>query len=417
MPEPERLPRSFHFVDRSCHRRKEEVAMVRRFFQANRWNEAASVETADCVILFTCAEMRYKVANMIREVRRLSERIGPHSELIVGSCLPKTDRAALSEVFHGRTITPTDFSALNDLPDVEVPVAKLPAIYGPNAAFRPLTRCPWSAGSWIPYRVSRWAAGFVRRRLPLGMRPFAARLARARPMAVYASAGCAKSCSYCAIRFATGKPRSKPLDLMMQEIAEGLRLGYRTFDLLSDSIGGYGLDLGTNLGELFDRVVAQPGDFAIGVSDLHPHEFIRYFEKILALCQAGKLHYLYVPVQSGDNRILRLMNRGCNVNDLAEKLKAIRRYDKVFLQTGIMVGFPGETETEFEHTLDFLKTVGFDNVYVHYYCDMPDTESSRLPDKTAKSVMVERLNRIGGSGIPHNVAKTRREWESTLALS
>jgi len=89
--------RSFHFVDKSCHRRKEEVSWVRRFFLSNGWTEAAAAEKADCVILFTCAEMRYKEANMIREVERLSGRIGRDAEFIVGSCLPKTNKEALAK--------------------------------------------------------------------------------------------------------------------------------------------------------------------------------------------------------------------------------------------------------------------------------------------------------------------------------
>ena len=235
-------------------------------------------------------------------------------------------------------------------------------------------------------------------------------------MVIHVSAGCAKSCSYCAIRFATGRVRSKPLDVVMQNISEGLRKGYRTFDFLSDSIGGYGLDLGTNLGELLDRVLAHPGHFTIGISDLHPHEFIKYFDKILSLYRTRKVHYLYVPIQSGNQRILQMMNRPCDVTDLKFKFMAIRKYDNVFLQTGIMVGFPGETKEEFEDTLTFLKAVGFDNVYVHYYCDMPNTVSSSLPGKADKAVMMERLDKISRSGIRHNVAKTRIEWESTLML-
>ena len=409
---------SFHLIDKSCHRRKEEVSLVRRFFQANGWTEAAAVEKADCVILFTCAEMRYKEANMIREVERLSALVGRDAELIVGSCLPKTNEEALAKVFHGRTITPTDFSALNALPGIKIKIEDMPSIFGKDAAFRPLARrISWSAGGAVPYGLSRWTARMVRRHVPLaGLKPVAARLARTRRMVIYVSAGCANHCSYCAIRFATGEIRSKPLDVVMRNISEGLRLGYRTFDLLSDSIGGYGLDLGANLGELFDRILAHPGRFAIGVSDLHPREFIKYFGKILSLCEAGRMHYLYVPVQSGNERILRMMNRPCDVKDLTAKLLAIRKFKEVFLQTGIMVGFPGETEAEFEDSLDFLKTVGFDNVYVHYYCDMPNTESSRLPDKTDKAVMVERLEKISRSGIRYNVAKTRVEWESTLAI-
>jgi threonylcarbamoyladenosine tRNA methylthiotransferase CDKAL1 len=410
--------RSFHLVDRSCHRRKEDVSLVRAFFLANGWAEAEGVEEAGYTILFTCAEMRYKVANMIREVERLSQRIGPGGELIVGACLPKTNPEELARVFHGRTITPTDLGALDSLPGIRTRIAEIPAAFGANATCHPAERRGrWSGDDRIPYRLSRWAARVVRR-LPLRRSvETAARLARTRRMTIHVSAGCAMSCSYCAIRFATGPVRSKPPAVIMEQIKAGLRQGYRTFDFLSDSIGGYGRDLGTDLGELFALILSQRGLFTIGVSDLHPHDFLRHFERILALCRADRLHYLYVPVQSGNERILRLMSRPCDVAELAARLLEIRSQVGVFLQTGIIVGFPGETEEEFEDTLAFLRKVGFDSVYVHYYCDMPHTRSSSLPGKIDKETMVARLEKLRRRGIPHNVAKTLHEWESTLVIS
>jgi tRNA A37 methylthiotransferase MiaB len=386
---------------------------------ANGWTEAISEDVADCVLLFTCAEMRYKVANMVREVEAMKGRIRKDSELIVGSCLPKTAPAALAQVFHGRTITPTDFSALNELPGITTKIQEMPQVFGGGAAPQSLdtpARC--SGIDAVSYRLARWTSRVAQRCCPTaGVKRISARLAKSRRMTIHVSAGCNKQCSYCAIRFATGSVRSKPVEVVMHDISEGLRNGYRTFDFLSDSIGGYGMDLGSNLGELLDSVLSHPGYFTIGISDLHPHEFCKHFDKILALCKARKIHYLYVPMQSGNERILRMMKRPCDIGELIGKFKAIRRFREVFLQTGIMVGFPGETELEFEDTLAFLKAVAFDSVYVHYYCDMPNTASSRLPDKTSKAVMMDRLGKINRSEICYNAAKTLVEWESTMAIS
>jgi tRNA A37 methylthiotransferase MiaB len=392
---------------------------VRRFFLENGWKETISEKEADYVLVFTCAEMRYKVANMVREVEALKGRIRADSELIVASCLPKTDAAALARVFNGQTITPTDFSALNELPGITIKIDEMPQIFGRDAAPLPPARpVRWSGVDAIPYRLARWAARVAPRCCPTtGIKRLSARLARSRRMTIHVSAGCSKQCSYCAIRFATGSVRSRPVDVVIQDISEGLRNGYRTFDFLSDSIGGYGHDLGSNLGELLNRVLSLPGYFTIGISDLHPQEFGRHFDKILSLCKARKIHYLYVPVQSGNERILRMMNRPCDVRELIRKFKAIRRFREVFLQTGIMVGFPGETETDFEDTLAFLKAITFDSVYVHYYCDMPNTVSSRLPNKTSKAVMMDRLAKISRSEVCYNAAKTLVEWESTMAIS
>jgi tRNA A37 methylthiotransferase MiaB len=410
--------RSFHFVDKACYRRREDLSLVRRFFLANGWTEAATVEGADCVLLFTCAEMRYKVANMTRDVDALARRVGPGRELIVGGCLPKTDPEALARVFGGRTVTPTDLTALNELPGVATRIEDLPPLFGVHASCEPAPNGHLGAvgGEWR-YLTARWVFSRLRRHAPTArLRDFADRRARARDLAIYVAAGCAKNCSYCAIHFATGAIRSKPLDSVVQAIAEGLHLGYRTFNLHADSIGGYGRDLGTNLGELFDRVLALPGRFTIGIDDLHPHEFLEHFDRIVSLCRAGRLSYLYLPLQSGNERVLRLMNRGCDVPDLRRKMLAVRRFPAVFLQTCIIVGFPGETEAEFEDSLELVRAVGFDDVFVHYYCDMPNTPSSRLPGKTDKATMVRRLAKVEGSGIRYCAAASRQEWDANLAL-
>jgi tRNA A37 methylthiotransferase MiaB len=358
------------------------------------------------------------VINMISEIKKLSALIGPESEMIIGSCLSKTDGKALAEVFNGRTISPTDFSALNDLPGIRIKIEDMEPIFGKDAPFiPPVRRKSSNLIDSVPYSLSHWIARKVPRGFPVErVRTITGKLAKSRRMVIYASAGCSKNCSYCAIRFATGHVRSKPLDVLLRSISEGLRAGYRTFDLLSDSIGGYGLDLGTNLGQLLRGILTHPGKFTIGISDLHPHEFIKYFDEIVSLCRSGRIHYLYVPIQSGNDRILRMMNRACDPIDLLAKFLAVRNFNEVFLQTGIMVGFPGETEAEFADTIRFLKTVDFDNVYVHYYCDMPNTASSTLPGKIDKETMVCRLKRVGDSGIRHNVTQTRNEWERTLKL-
>ena len=84
----------------------------------------------------------------------------------------------------------------------------------------------------------------------------------------------------------------------------------------------------------------------------------------------------------------------------------------MFLQTGVIVGFPTETDEEFEDTLTFLRTVQFNNVYVHFYSDMPNTESSKLSNKIDKEVMLKRLNLLETAGVKYHREKTRHEREN-----
>ena len=176
------------------------------------------------------------------------------------------------------------------------------------------------------------------------------------------------------------------------------------------------MDQHVTLGDLLDRILNIHKRFSIGLFDVHPQDFIRFFTSITRLCDVGKLHYLHVAVQSGNERVLKSMRRPCNVEDLATKLIAIRRYDHVFMQSGIIAGFPGETDEEFEDTLRLLKRINFDNVYVHYYCDMPNTEASMMPRKLDNAAMLRRLEAVKQSGVNHNLAATLHEWKSNLTL-
>jgi tRNA A37 methylthiotransferase MiaB len=109
---------------------------------------------------------------------------------------------------------------------------------------------------------------------------------------------------------------------------------------------------------------------------------------------------------------MKLMHRPCNASRLKEDLLRVKYLGKVFLQTSIIIGFPTETENEFQETLDFLKEVDFDDVYVHFYSDMPGTESSKMNGKLDKHTMERRMYRLIDSGIKNQVDATKQEWEN-----
>lgn len=407
--------KTFSFINKSCYRRQGEIRMVRSFLNINGWEECSDTKTADLIIFFTCAFCQSKVKDAVREIVHIKSEMKSMAELIVGSCLPKTDKESLEEVFDGKTIDPTDFSALDSLPHIKVSIRDVPSMYGKEAVYLPERHCTFTAENKVPLRtlIPKAMSCFKTYGCFSTLKKFMLRSNLFRKQKdIFLSAGCLRKCSYCAIRFATGQLRSKPLEGIMQEFIEGLRLRYRKFGLYADSIGDYGLDIGTNLGELFDRLLQlQQKRFSIGIYDLHPSSFIKYFDKIVSLCEIRRIHYLYVPVQSGNERILRLMNRPCNVSDLKEKLLETKRFRKTYLQTSVIVGFPGETEEEFEDTLNFLRDVDFDNAHIHCYTDMPKTKSSKLAGKIDKDTMLGRLSKIISAGIKHDVGQAKHEWE------
>ena len=410
--------KTFIFVNQSCHRRQEEIAMVKRFLLINGFAEDTDLAKTDLIIFFTCAFCQSAVVDMLNEIKRIRFVIKEGCELVVGSCLPATDSAGLKKVFSGETITPTDFSALDRLPGVTVKLEEMPKLIGKETACTPFVIQPSSSAWKMRLKtLARGATDLLMRTWPaLPLERVASRLDTDRRMGVFISSGCLRKCSYCAIRFATGQLRSKPLDVVTRTFSEGMDLGYRKFEIYADSIGDYGLDVGTDLGELLHWLLKSSRVFSVGIYDLHPQAFVKFFREILSLCEAGRVHYLYVPLQSGNARILKLMNRSCDVDALLMKLLEVRKNGGVFLQTSVIVGFPTETDEDFEETLGFLRAVRFSNVFVHFYSDMPNTESSKLSNKIDKAIMLRRLNRLERAGINHDREKTRHEWEAIPLL-
>lgn len=105
------------------------------------------------------------------------------------------------------------------------------------------------------------------------------------------------------------------------------------------------------------------------------------------------------------------MNRAVDTAGLRRNLLKLKQTPKTFLQTSVIVGFPSETEAEFADTLNLLKDVDFNHCYIHCYTDMPGTESSQMPGKVDKEVMLARIRRVAEAGIKHHVGDTTKEWE------
>jgi tRNA A37 methylthiotransferase MiaB len=405
---------SFFFVNKACYRRTEEIGTVWHFFRENHWTEASAASAADVVVLFTCAFCQSKTTDMLQELGRLQPALKPGAELIVGCCLPKIDPERLRTVFSGRVIHSSNFSALDSLPGVHTPFSAIIKKYGDTAVCvsdeedaRGLTK-----QSSAKHRLARTAVSLIRSacRMAGVRRPPEPSSDKVRYILL--AAGCRRQCSYCAIRFATGRLRSKPLDWVLWQFRDSLDKGCGKFELLADSIGDYGLDIGTDLGELFRQLLAMPDRFTVGIYDLHPSSFLKHFDDILALGQAGKIHRLSVPFQSGNERIVKLMNRPCDGRDLMEKLLQMKGIGGIFLHTAVIIGFPTETDAEFEDTLSFLKSVDFDDTAVHFHSDMPGTKSAAMDGKITKQFMRGRLNALLAAGIKNNLADTQHELDN-----
>lgn len=210
--------------------------------------------------------------------------------------------------------------------------------------------------------------------------------------------GCDNFCSYCVVPYVTGRQRSKPEDLVLREFGDILKEGFREVVLLGQNVNSYGKDLSVEF--TFERLLGHIerafGQEKIWVQFItsHPRDMrksiIEKVQESHILCP-----YFHLPLQAGSDRILTLMNRGYTQRDYLAMADLIRNgFPDAGIGTDIIVGFPGETERDFQETLKVVEQVQFDIAYTYMYSPRPLTASSRLQDDVPQRTKAERLKTL-----------------------
>jgi len=207
--------------------------------------------------------------------------------------------------------------------------------------------------------------------------------------------GCSKYCSFCVVPYTRGEEFSRPFDDVLAEVFALAEQGVREVNLLGQNVNAYrgsmhdGLQ--ADLATLIQYVAEIEGIERIRFTTSHPLEFSDTL--IDAFASIPKLvDHLHLPVQSGSDRILSLMKRGYTAHDyvqIIEKLKQVR--PNISLSSDFIIGFPGETEADFQATMDLIKTIGFDHSFSFVYSARPGTPAADLDDTVPMSVKKERL--------------------------
>ncbi|MBI5588985.1 MAG: radical SAM protein [Deltaproteobacteria bacterium] len=202
--------------------------------------------------------------------------------------------------------------------------------------------------------------------------------------------GCQNNCSYCAIKKAKGRVKSKPVEKVIRDLEEGIKLGFRRVMLLADDCGSYGIDLGLNLSDLLNPL--KEYDIGILINYIEPSAFQRLYPQIDAKI-LEKIEFMNIPVQATSGRIINLMSRDYDVDEIMTIAKDIKdRFPHIYLETHVIYGFPGETGEDFRDT--FRLSECFDGVIYFYYTDRIGTRSSLLPDKVSSSEVIFRTKEI-----------------------
>lgn len=211
--------------------------------------------------------------------------------------------------------------------------------------------------------------------------------------------GCNRFCSYCIIPFTRGKVRSRKPESVLEEIRELVKEGYREFVLTGIHISSYGLDFeeknpGKALGELIEEINRTEGVERIRIGSFEPMILTEEFVKKLASCHKMCPHF-HISLQSGCDETLGRMNRRYTTEEYYAKTELLRQYfPGCAITTDVIVGFPGETEEEFDTTKAFLAQVGFFEMHIFKYSRRKGTRADKMPNQVLEEVKNRRSNEL-----------------------
>ncbi|HHS8342944.1 TPA: tRNA (N6-isopentenyl adenosine(37)-C2)-methylthiotransferase MiaB [Legionella pneumophila] len=207
--------------------------------------------------------------------------------------------------------------------------------------------------------------------------------------------GCSKYCSFCVVPYTRGEEISRPFDDVLAECYQLASQGVREINLLGQNVNDYRgiMDNGdiADLALLIHYIAAIDGIGRIRFTTSHPLAFSENL--INAYAEVPELaNHLHLPVQSGSDRILSLMKRGYTALEFKSKIRKLRKIrPDIRLSTDIIVGFPGETDKDFQDTMDLVHEIGFDTSFSFIYSPRPGTPAANLPDDTPMEIKKQRL--------------------------
>lgn len=208
--------------------------------------------------------------------------------------------------------------------------------------------------------------------------------------------GCNNFCTYCIVPYVRGRERSRSAEAICHEIEKAVALGYKEFTLLGQNVNSYGKDRGEEEGfsKLLELVDAIPGVERIRYMTSHPRDMSEAVVRTIAESQHICKNF-HIPVQSGSSRIMKAMNRGYDRERYLKLVETIRRcVPDAVITTDLIVGFPGETEKDFEETLDLLRTVEYDDAFTFIYSPRKGTPAAGFGAQVPDAVKHERLDRL-----------------------
>jgi len=340
-------------TSKTCNNLSYQGTQIYEFLRLNHIKVTKSHEEADVIIVNTCGFVTPKQVIAEKIVQFFIDKYQYKKRIIISGCLPKIDKKYnyMEEII---TIGPTELNKFNNIFDAKIPISKV--------------------------SVNKINPGFIDEN----------DIEDKYLYFIEICTGCVWSCSYCAIKLARGNIKSKPINDIIAEFHQGLKKGANDFMLLADDCASYGLDLGLDFADLINSIANIPGNFSIRIPYFYPLFLEKLYPKIKSVFLSGKISFLNIPLQTSSERILKLMNRKYNINNIMRIVSELKEKTNIKIMSHAIFCFPTETRQEFLETLDLMKK--FDQVYFLQYSKRPGTRAAQLDSSFTKEEILFRTN-------------------------
>lgn len=359
-----KINKRYHIITIGCQMNKVDSERLAAFLDGRGFREEADPLRSDLIIINTCG-VRQMAEDRVYGLANRFRLDNPSAKIVIAGCLSR--RPDVQKRLKGKADLFLPINEMLQLPELLTGVELEPRFSLDEVRLRQGEK--YLAIS--PKRQSAFTAY-----VPIGN-------------------GCNNFCSYCVVPYARGREVYRPAQEIMAEARELVKKGYKEIILIAQNVNSY-QDGRIGFPELLRQVAAIPGDFWVRFSSSHPKDMSA--DLIRAIGASDKIcSHLHLAVQSGDDKILKSMNRKYTAKHYIDLIKKVRRAKPgLAITTDVIVGFPGETKAQFNNTAKLFKEIGFALAYIAQFSPRPGTVAARMEDDVSREEKRRREKELEG---------------------
>jgi threonylcarbamoyladenosine tRNA methylthiotransferase MtaB len=353
-----------HLKTLGCRLNEAELETWAQAFQNKGHAITRNVNDAQMVVINSCAVTQDAVKKSKQLIRRI-HRDNPQAKLVVSGCYATLNEAEAAQLMGvDLIVSNSDKNQLVEKTLAELDMDSMPAM------------------STEPGEISLFSRG--------RQRAF-----------VKVQDGCRYRCTFCIVTVARGEEYSRPIEDVIDEINNLHKQGINEAIITGVHLGGYGSDIGSNLVELITEILDKTAIPRLRLGSLEPWELpVGFFDLFK---NTRLMPHLHLPLQSGSDSVLRRMARRCKTEEFGQIVRLARETIPHFnITTDIIVGFPGETEKEWQESFDYIKSLGFGHIHIFSYSPREGTKAAGLPDQIDQNTKKQRSKQL------HELADTMK---------